>query len=257
LLGYGREMDPDFWHSRWTAGQIGFHEGTPNAHLVAHVAVLGASRRVLVPLCGKSEDLVFLADHGHQVVGVELVESAVQAFFAEHGVTPLVSKEGSLTRYAAENITLLVGDFFATTPALLGPVDALYDRAALIALPAPMRSAYAKHVRALLPPGSPGPHHHRRVPPRAAKRPTVLGARAGVARALRGSGRRASLRGEGHGRAAEPHRRAREGLRGALLNQPRGRKLPRLIGARKQLSISTRDRGGHHSYALANSRAMV
>jgi thiopurine S-methyltransferase len=149
-------MDPDFWHSRWTAGQIGFHEGTPNAHLVAHVAVLGASRRVLVPLCGKSEDLVFLADHGHQVVGVELVESAVQAFFAEHGVTPLVSKEGSLTRYAAENITLLVGDFFATTPALLGPVDALYDRAALIALPAPMRSAYAKHVRALLPPGSPG-----------------------------------------------------------------------------------------------------
>lgn len=149
-------MDSNFWHSRWAADQIGFHEGSPNAHLVSHVAQLGASRRVLVPLCGKSEDLVFLADRGHQVVGVELVESAVQAFFAEHGVRPLISEQGSLTRYTAEDITLFVGDFFATTPALLGPVDALYDRAAIIALPAPMRSAYTKHVRSLLPAGAPG-----------------------------------------------------------------------------------------------------
>ena len=54
-------MQPDFWRSRWTAGQIGFHEGKPNQHLVKHVAALGKAKHVLVPLCGKAEDLAFLA----------------------------------------------------------------------------------------------------------------------------------------------------------------------------------------------------
>ncbi len=149
-------MDSNFWHSRWSTGQIGFHEGAPNAHLHKHAAALGEGKRVLVPLCGKTEDLAFLAASGHEVVGVELVESAVRAFFAEHGVTPAVTSQGSFTRYQAERITIFAGDFFATTRELLGPVDALYDRAALIALPQTMRGAYLKHVRALMPAGAPG-----------------------------------------------------------------------------------------------------
>jgi len=149
-------MNPDFWESRWREGQIGFHEGAPNAFLSEHVAKLGASRRVLVPLCGKSEDLAFLAARGHAVVGVELVEDAVRAFFAEHGLTPTVTPHGALTGYSHGPITLLAGDFFATTRELLGPVDALYDRAALIALPEPMRARYVEHLRALLPAGADG-----------------------------------------------------------------------------------------------------
>jgi len=149
-------MDSDFWHSRWSAGQIGFHEGAPNTHLVAHAGVLGTGRRVLVPLCGKTADLAFLAARGHEVVGVELVESAVRAFFEEHGATPVVTRQGPFTRFAAKSITVLSGDFFATTRELVGPVDALYDRAAIIALPEPMRAAYAKHLRTLLPAGAPG-----------------------------------------------------------------------------------------------------
>ena len=149
-------MEANFWQGRWSEGRIGFHEGKANAHLVKHLAVLGAGRRVLVPLCGKAEDLAFLAAQGHQVVGVELVEPAVRAFFEEHGAKPEVAREGPFTRYTAQNITLLAGDFFATTRELLGPVDALYDRAALIALPEPMRGQYVKHLRKLMPPGAPG-----------------------------------------------------------------------------------------------------
>ena len=149
-------MTPDFWESRWRAGQIGFHEGAPNAFLQAHVAVLGAARRVLVPLCGKTEDLAFLAARGHTVVGVELVEDAARAFFSEHGPTPAVTARGGFTAYAHGGITILVGDFFATTPDLLGPVDALYDRAALIALPEALRARYVAHLRALLPRGADG-----------------------------------------------------------------------------------------------------
>ncbi len=149
-------MNPDFWLSRWREGRIGFHEGAPNAFLRAHLAALGASRRVFVPLCGKTEDLAFLAAHGHTVVGVELVEDAVRAFFAEHGLAPAVTSRGALTEYASGPITLFVGDVFAATPALLGPVDALYDRAALIALPEALRVRYAAHLRGLLPRGADG-----------------------------------------------------------------------------------------------------
>lgn len=149
-------MEPQFWQSRWSEGAIGFHEGRPNAHLVSHRRVLSTAKRVLVPLCGKTEDLAYLAAQGHEVVGVELVESAAQAFFAEHGATPEVTSAGALRRYRANGVTILAGDFFSTSPELLGAPDGLYDRAALIALPEPMRHRYAVHLRALLPAGAPG-----------------------------------------------------------------------------------------------------
>jgi thiopurine S-methyltransferase len=149
-------MDPGFWHSRWDAGIIGFHEGAPNAHLMNHAGELGTGKRVLVPLCGKAEDLAFLAAHGHQVVGVELVESAVRAFFEEHGAIPIVTERGPFASYGAEAITVLAGDFFATTREIVGPVDALYDRAAIVALPGTMRAAYVRQLRTLMPAGAPG-----------------------------------------------------------------------------------------------------
>lgn len=149
-------MEREFWFERWQAGQIGFHEGRPNGFLERHAARLGAGRRVLVPLCGKAVDLAYLGALGHDVVGVELVEDAVQAFFGEHGLTPTVARDGEHVRYQAGAITILAGDLFATTPGLVGPVDALYDRAALIALPPDLRPRYVEHVRGLVAPGTPG-----------------------------------------------------------------------------------------------------
>ncbi len=149
-------MVMDEWHSRWSEGRIGFHEGRPNTFLQRNTARLGGAQRVFVPLCGKAEDLVFLAAQGHQVIGVELVEDAVRAFFAEHRLTPTVSARGPFTEYQAGAVTLLSGDFFACTSALLGGVTALYDRAALIALPDDLRRRYVAHLRALMPAGSPG-----------------------------------------------------------------------------------------------------
>lgn len=148
-------MDAAFWTARWSEKQIGFHEGRPNAFLERHAARLGERRHVLVPLCGKSEDLAFLAARGHTVTGVELVEDAVRAFFDEHEVVPTVQR-GTHATYTAGAITIHAGDFFAVTPALAGPIDALYDRAALVALPPEMRVRYAGHVRTLVAAGAPG-----------------------------------------------------------------------------------------------------
>jgi thiopurine S-methyltransferase len=149
-------MESDFWVQRWREGRIGFHEGHPNALLEAHLNELGAAKTVLVPLCGKSEDLAYLAGQGHRVIGVELVPEAARAFFTEHGLEPQVERSGDFEVFQAGSIRILAGDFFALSAGQTGPLDALYDRAAIVALPPALREQYARHVRSLLQPGSTG-----------------------------------------------------------------------------------------------------
>lgn len=151
-------MEAEFWHDRWRENRIGFHLEAVNPLLHRHwpSMELPATARVLVPLCGKSVDLAWLRERGHDVVGIELSPLAVEAFFAEHGLTPRREPAGALERWHAPGITLYCGDFFALDTNLLGRVDALYDRAALIALPPNMRPRYMAHLAALAPPGSTG-----------------------------------------------------------------------------------------------------
>jgi thiopurine S-methyltransferase len=144
-------VEHDFWHERWATQQIGFHLDHPNPLLVKHASVLPDGARVLVPLCGKAIDLRWLAERGHAVVGVELSELAVRSFFAEQQLEAEESRLGPFQRFVAGNIEILCGDFFALEPALLGSIGAVYDRAALIALPEAMRARYAAHVLQLVP----------------------------------------------------------------------------------------------------------
>ena len=149
-------MDIAFWASRWNEGRIGFHDGKANALLERFADRLGDGRTVLVPLCGKAEDLAHLAARGHHVVGIEVIEDAVKQFYAEHDLTPTVRQGKGAKIYEAWGITILAGDVFAVTPEDTGPVDALYDRAALIALPPDVRPRYVDKVRSLLSPGAKG-----------------------------------------------------------------------------------------------------
>lgn len=134
------------WIERWQEGRIGWHEESGNASLKKHWRASG--RTVLVPLCGKSVDLRWIAEQGNQVIGVELSSIAVEAFFAEQHLDYSVT-DGELQRYdaAGADITLYCGDLFALTSVRC---DAHYDRGALGALPADMRPAYAAHVSRLL-----------------------------------------------------------------------------------------------------------
>jgi thiopurine S-methyltransferase len=142
-------MEAEFWIARWREGRIGFHEGVPNSYLVKHAGHL--TGRVLVPLCGKSVDLAFLASRGHQVVGVELVADAVRQFFAEQGASATVDSRGV---YRAGTIEIIARDLFELTPELVGRVDSIYDRAALVALPEDVRPRYVAQLRALAPAAS-------------------------------------------------------------------------------------------------------
>lgn len=171
-------MEIAYWAERWKDGRIGFHEGRANALLERfhttlharpsdHASADSASvrTRVLVPLCGKTEDMAFLVAHGFDVVGVEAVESAAIDFFREHELTPSIEDHSATSGgfggkiFRAPSIAIVVGDFFAVTPALVGEggaVTAFYDRAAMVALPPDVRPRYAKHLRSLVAPDAKG-----------------------------------------------------------------------------------------------------
>jgi len=144
-------MEAKFWLGKWERNEIAFHGSEANALLVKYFGALALppGSRVFVPLCGKSLDMVWLLSRGCRVAGAELSELAVRQFFSELGVEPKVSLEGGLKRYCAENIDIFCGDIFDLTPVVLGPVNAVYDRAALVALPGAFRPRYAEHVRTL------------------------------------------------------------------------------------------------------------
>lgn len=147
-------MDREFWYQRWRAGETGFHDTDVNPLLVRYWPGLEVDRsdRVFVPLCGKSVDMVWLASRGHRVLGVELSPIAVEAFFDEQGLDPRVRHRDGLEIWDAGDIRVYCGDFFALDRALTGRIGAVYDRAALIALPETMRADYVRHLRSLLPP---------------------------------------------------------------------------------------------------------
>ncbi len=141
-------MQAEFWHERWATNDIGFHEAEPNPLLKKYLSQLKlqAGSRVFLPLCGKTLDIHWLLSEGYSIAGAELNEQAVQQLFAELGLQAVVSIEGPLIHYRAAHIDIWVGDIFDLNQNALGPVDTIYDRAALVALPDEVRKRYTQHL---------------------------------------------------------------------------------------------------------------
>jgi thiopurine S-methyltransferase len=147
-------MNNEFWLKRWSENRIGFHKAGVNPLLEEFLPQISkVPGRTLVPLCGKSVDLAWLASRGHQVVGADISEIAARAFASEQGIAMTVANEPPFTVFRAERIAYYVGDFFNIKPERTGRFDLIYDRAALIALPQDKRPEYAKHLKSLLVPG--------------------------------------------------------------------------------------------------------
>ncbi len=159
----GGEFDPerlkmkkDFWLERWERKETGFHQDEINPYLRQYWPELHLPHgsEIFVPLCGKSRDLLWLREQGHQVLGVELSAIAVQAFFNENGYAPHHTASEKFNRYEADGIRILCGDFFDLNKGDLAKVNAVYDRASLVALPPETRECYARHLLSILPPAT-------------------------------------------------------------------------------------------------------
>ncbi|UTW60248.1 thiopurine S-methyltransferase [Kordiimonas sp. SCSIO 12603] len=141
-------MDEQFWHQKWAKNEIRFHLSEANPKLVKYFGELKLyeNSRIFLPLCGKTKDIGWLLSNGHSVVGAELSEAAITQLFEELELEPTVTAAGSMKLYSAENIDIYVGNIFDLTDRMLGLVDAVFDRGALVALPAEMRKRYAAHI---------------------------------------------------------------------------------------------------------------
>lgn len=149
-------MQREFWLERWDRQEIGFHQQEFNPYLQQfwHELRLTPGSGVFVPLCGKSRDMLWLRDHGHKVLGIELSALAVGTFFTENGIAPVRHQAGKFAVSEAAGIRILCGDFFDLATEDLKNIKAVYDRASLIALPPDMREQYASHLFKILPTGT-------------------------------------------------------------------------------------------------------
>lgn len=155
-------MEQGFWQARWARNEIGFHTATVNEQLTDAFDRIHPDfparrpQHALVPLCGKTLDLHWLAARCGHVTGVEFVEQAVIDFFAEAGLKPVETLKHPLHLFRSDNITLARADFFHVSQADAVDVDFYYDRAALIALPTDLRDRYVAHLTEILPSGCEG-----------------------------------------------------------------------------------------------------
>ena len=151
-------MQPEFWHQRWQESRIGFHQDKPTPLMLKHWPSLGVApgSRVFVPLAGKSLDMAWFASQGYRVLGVELSPLAVEQFFDEHELKPEQRKTRYGTHFEAGGIEIILGDAFGLDAEVLAGCDAVYDRAAVIALPPELRARYVGELYARLPQGCRG-----------------------------------------------------------------------------------------------------
>jgi thiopurine S-methyltransferase len=149
-------MEADFWHRRWRKNEIGFHEEDGNHLLKTYIEKLGlpAGARIFVPLCGKTRDIAWLLSQGFSVVGIELNKLAVEQLFTELDVQV---EQGTVDGFEhhrtdftdGQSLDIFTGNFFAFNESLMGKIDAVFDRAALVALPEEMRNQYTQHLLAM------------------------------------------------------------------------------------------------------------
>lgn len=141
-------MEKNFWISAWEEGRTNFHRKNVNELLIKYFPELKhqSGQKVLVPLCGKTKDMVWLAQQGLQVHGVEFYEKAIEEFFPENTFpSPLKTRDEDFTHYMSENLIISCGDFFKLPHG--NTYDLIYDRAALVALPLELRKKYASVLK--------------------------------------------------------------------------------------------------------------
>lgn len=161
----------EYWAEKWRTRDTAWHRPAVHDGLQAFrsrwldgaACARGAGARVLVPLCGKTLDLSYLATLPEvgTVVGVEAVPEAVAELAAEQpGLALARAPPGpgaappGFTEWCGPRCSVLVGDVFGLETAPAGEWDAVWDRGALVALdPTHQRPRYARLLARFLRPG--------------------------------------------------------------------------------------------------------
>jgi thiopurine S-methyltransferase len=141
-------MEEEYWLNKWQQQDIKWHKQNITQELIDHFdkLALQPGDAILLPLCGKTKDMLWLAEQGLTVIGVELSPIACEDFFREIKITPQITQEGDFVKYHFEQIEIYCGDIFNLTASMLPDIKAIFDCRALVALPITMRLPYTKHL---------------------------------------------------------------------------------------------------------------
>ncbi|MGK0367681.1 MAG: thiopurine S-methyltransferase [Thermoproteota archaeon] len=144
-------MDEKFWISAWNDGRTKFHGNSVHALLKHHMSSfkLKNTAKVLVPLCGKTLDLIWLAQQGYEVVGAEFSQLAIESFFKENNFEYRLEQNKYILINQELSICIYHGDFLDLSENKLKHIDFIYDRAAMVALPKELREKYANKLVSL------------------------------------------------------------------------------------------------------------
>jgi len=146
-------MQIEFWEQRWDEGSIGFHLSEVNPYLLKFWPQLNTAddATVLVPMCGKSLDMMWFVSEGLNVLGVECSQKAIKAFSEEQKLDLEPAQHKSFVAHSSPQLSMLEGDFFHLDSDDLNNISAVYDRASLVALPEDMRKKYVSLLAENLP----------------------------------------------------------------------------------------------------------
>ncbi|XP_029214387.2 probable thiopurine S-methyltransferase isoform X2 [Acropora millepora] len=133
------------WEQDWTNDNPEFHTNEVNAMLMKqHQEFTGGRKnlRILVPLCGKSYDMIWLANQGHSVVGVELIRRGIELFFRDNKLKYCEKKvalnaetHGTIFKANDKDISIYecsIFDFSAKVAG--GQFDCIWDRGSMTAI---------------------------------------------------------------------------------------------------------------------------
>ncbi len=129
---------PEFWDQRYRDGVTPWDSGGVPADLRAFLRGVAPGARVLVPGCGSAHEVYYLAENGFDVLAVDFSAAAVEQARRNLGCF-------------ADRVRL--ADFFDFDPGTR-PIDLIYERAFLCALPRKLWTRYADRCAQLLAPGS-------------------------------------------------------------------------------------------------------
>ncbi|XP_069814051.1 thiopurine S-methyltransferase-like isoform X1 [Dendropsophus ebraccatus] len=153
-----RVLSVEDWKKKWETKDIWFHKKNIHPLLAEFINEMQDGRTKLTiffPLCGKAVDMKWLADMGHNIVGVDACEIGLKEFFAEHDI-PYTEEAvagipgAKVFKSASDNISLYCCSIYDISESVIGKFDGMWDRGAMVAVNPRDRERYATIMLSLM-----------------------------------------------------------------------------------------------------------
>ncbi|MCB0272149.1 MAG: hypothetical protein KDD46_03965 [Bdellovibrionales bacterium] len=147
------DVNLDYWKKRWLSGDIGWHQNEVHPLLVKYYDAysLRNENHFFFPLCGKTLDVDWILQKGHQVTCVEISEIAIEEIAKRLHIHWQMRTENNFTVYQHDKLTIYKGDYFDCVNLDIPPIDVVFDRGAFVAIDPKKREKYANIYKKLHP----------------------------------------------------------------------------------------------------------